>query len=535
MEPTIVLKILERLKNDRFTWENHWQEIADLGHVKRATFNVTRVRGDKRTRKQYDTTGQYSAEILANGLHGMMMSPSTRWFFLVNDRSRLSRNSIEWLQATENVLYNIFNDSKTNFHSQIHELLLDVISFGTGIFQATKQGQLGIYYQTRHLNECFILENSMGVSDGIIRIFKYNSSDLYQRWPDTIPPEVKEDLQGGKSKEYEIVHAVIPRENYIPGKLDTLNMPWSSIYILKKTKTVLHEGGFKSFPFMIPRWTKRTGEIYGGSPMQNALPNMKTANQMMKEILEAAQKLNRPPLQLPDQGFVGPVRTMAGGLNYYRQGSQDRIEALDTRARPEIGVDMLERIQKSIMQSFYVDAFMMTDDSNGVNVKAQFVRQRREERFRQLSPLLMRFQTEFMNPLIMRTYDMAVDLGMIEEAPDELAEMGLNLGYVSPIQRAQKQEDGENLIRLMEIVAPIGETDPSVWDNFNGDAIVEYGANELYNIPQVLLKPKEEIAAIREQRAEQQQMESMIQQLQGGAAGLKDASVARKNALPTQG
>ncbi len=370
----------------------------------------------------------------------------------------------------------------------------------------------------------------MGVNEGLIRIYTYNSSQVFQKWPQTAPKEVAEDLRDGKSKEYEIIHAVIPRDHYIPGKLDKSNMPWASIYILMKTKTKLQEGGFKSFPFMTPRWTKRTGEIYGGSPMQNALPNMKTANEMMKEILESAQKVNRPPLQLPDNGFIGPVRTMSGGLNYFRAGTKDRIEPLNTGARPDIGVEFLERIQRDIMRMFYVDAFMMTDDSNGVNVKAQFVRQRRDERFRQLSPLLMRFQTEFMDPLIMRTYDMATDLGAIDTAPDELMERGLDIGYVSPIQRAQKLEDGENLLRLMEMAAPIGETDPAVWDNFNGDEIIRYGANELYNVPVHLLNSEDQVAAKREQQAEQDRMNMLLQQLQGGAAGLKDASVARKNA-----
>ena len=525
-----IMKILERLRGDRNTWDSHWQEIADYGHTKRATFTTTRSKGEKRNRKQYDTTGQYSAEVMANGLHGMLMSPSTRWFFLINNRSGLSRSSLKWLQSTENILYDIFNDSKTNFHSQVHELLVDEVSFGTGIFQATKQGERGIYFQTRHLAECFLLENATGVIDGLIRSYKFDSSQIFQKWRDTAPKEVAEDLRDGKSKEYEVIHAIIPRDHYIPGKLDKFNMPWASIYILTKTKTILQEGGFKSFPFMTPRWSKRTGEIYGSSPMMNALPNMKTANEMMKEILEAAQKVNRPPLQLPDDGFVGPVRTMSGGLNYYRAGSQDRIEPLNTGARPDIGVEFLERIQRDIMRMFYVDAFMMTDDSNGVNVKAQFVRQRRDERFRQLSPMLMRFQTEFMDPLIVRTYTMAVDMGAVDKAPDELSERGLDIGYVSPIQRAQKLEDGENLLRLMEMAAPIGETDPSIWDNFNGDEIVRYGANELYNIPANLLKSPEEVDAKRQQQAEQQRMQMLLEQVQGGAAGLKDVAMAKKNA-----
>jgi len=34
---------------------------------------------------------------------------------------------------------------------------------------------------------------------------------------------------------------------------------------------------------------------------------------------------------VPDDGFLGPVRSGPGGLSYYRAGSSDRIEALPVR------------------------------------------------------------------------------------------------------------------------------------------------------------------------------------------------------------
>ena len=527
-----LLNLFERKKGERTQWERHWQELCDYGHTRRATFTRKGVKGEKRNTKIFDTTGSYSNEVMANGLHGMLLSPSTRWFYLLNGRGRLSSRSRRWLQATEDIMYDIFNDSQTNFHSQVHELILDTTGLGTGIFQASKKGARGIYYQTRHLMECYIFENSLGVVDGMLRVFNYDSSQLIDKFPDAELAEVREELRRGKSRDWQVLHAILPKREweFVGTKPIPNGMSHMSLYILLDKKRILREGAFKSFPFMVPRYLKRTGETYGASPMQNALPDMKTANEMVKEFLEAAQKLNRPPLMLPDSGFVGPIRTMPGALNYYRAGTQDRIEALEIGSRPELGLEMLKHVQASIMRAFYVDAFMMTDDSNGVNVKAQFVRQRRDERFRQLSPMLMRFQTEFMDPLIMRTYEMAADIGAIDDAPDELLDLGLKVGYVSPIQRAQKMEDGENLMRLMELVAPIGETDPTVWDNFNGDRIVRYGANELYNIPEQLLKSEDEVADRRRQQEEQDRMNALLSQLQGGAAGLKDVSTARKNA-----
>jgi hypothetical protein len=43
-------------------------------------------------------------------------------------------------------------------------------------------------------------------------------------------------------------------------------MPVASIYIERKTKHVLQNGGFEEFPYAVPRWYKVAGEKYGRSP-----------------------------------------------------------------------------------------------------------------------------------------------------------------------------------------------------------------------------------------------------------------------------
>ena len=43
----------------------------------------------------------------------------------------------------------------------------------------------------------------------------------------------------------------------------------------KEEKTLLEEGGFDEFPYMVPRWSKVAGEIYGRSPSMTSLPDIK--------------------------------------------------------------------------------------------------------------------------------------------------------------------------------------------------------------------------------------------------------------------
>ena len=72
-----------------------------------------------------------------------------------------------------------------------------------------------------------------------------------------------------------------------------------------------------------------------------ALPDVKMVNLMSKTIIQAAQKQIDPPLLVPDDGFILPVRTQPGGLNFYRAGSRDTITPLNTGANINIGLSLI--------------------------------------------------------------------------------------------------------------------------------------------------------------------------------------------------
>ena len=55
----------------------------------------------------------------------------------------------------------------------------------------------------------------------------------------------------------------------------------------------------------------------------------------------------------PDDGYVLPVRTSPGALNFYRSGSRDRIEPLKTDANNLLRFNQEERRQDQIRRIFY--------------------------------------------------------------------------------------------------------------------------------------------------------------------------------------
>ena len=219
---------------------------------------------------------------------------------------------------------------------------------------------------------------------------------------------MKQYLQDVQSKakkdpyeEIEILHAVYPRSDFNPTK--KIKLICHLNLFIWNTKMVMNYlyGGFREFPFVVPRYLKASNEIYGRSPAMTALPDVKMLNEMSKTTIKAAQKQVDPPLLVPDDGFLLPVRTVPGGLNFYRSGTRDRIEPLNIGANNPLGLNMEQQRRESIRAVFYVNQLMM---QQGPQMTATEVIQRNEEKMRLLGPVLGRLQSELLKPLIDRVF-----------------------------------------------------------------------------------------------------------------------------------
>ena len=204
-------------------------------------------------------------------------------------------------------------------------------------------------------------------------------------------------------EEIELVHVVRPRTIYNERKEDKKNMPFQSIYFEYGEGHIINISGFKEMPYVVPRYLKASTEIYGRSPAMNALPDVKVLNKMVETALKAAAKQVDPPLLVPDDSMLSPIRMSAGSLNYYRSGSRDRIEPLNIGANNPIGIQMEEQRRKAIRENFFVDQLMTVQ---GQNMTATEVMQRTEEKMRLLGPVLGRLQSELLQPLITRSFNL---------------------------------------------------------------------------------------------------------------------------------
>ena len=508
----------DTLRTQRSVWESHWQQIADYCLPRKADITKRRQEGDKRTELIFDATAIHAVELLAASLHGMLTNASTPWFTLTYSEPDMRANdaAMEWLEAATARMYEAFH--RSNFQQEIHELYYDLVTFGAGCIYVEEDNETGIRFSTRHIAEVYLTENASGRVDTIFRKYKQTA----RAWADqfgeeALPSRVAKALEKDPYEMFEVVHVVMPRGERDIGKIGQENMPVASIYFDPDTKTLLKESGYFEQAFMTPRFLKDSVSTYGRSPAMSCLSDIKMLNKMSETTIRAAQVQINPPLMVPDDGMISPIRTRPGGINYYRSGTRDRIEPLVTGSSIPIALNMEEQRRQAIRSAFYVDQLISAQD--GPRKTATQVLQENEERMRLIGPVMGRLQAELLQPLINRSFALMNRRGMFEAAPEEMQGEEIEIQYVSPLAKAHKQTDLQSIMRALEVMGQVAQIAP-VMDHIDPKGLIDHLLDTLV-VPAKVRRSDSEVAFAQQQReqqmAEQQEMQQAMQAAQ--AAG----------------
>lgn len=530
-----IVDLFKRLVSDRSTIESHWQELAERFLPIKATITAQRTPGTKLTTTNYDSTALDSLMIFAAGLHSYLTNPSSRWFELgLEDKKLMDDKEVKgWLQESQEAIFRAFNNS--NFNQQIHETYIDFGCFGTSCLYEEDDPKQTVRFYARPVAECYIMENEREEVDVNIRKCKYTVRQAYLKWGDNCGEKILSLYKVGKlNEDVEIVHSVMPRHERDESKQDAKNMAFESRYIEATQEHLLNDGGYQEFPYFIPRQIKVSGEVWGYSQSMIALPDVKTLNSMSKTILKAAQKQVDPPIVVPDEGFMLPFKTTAGAVNFKRSGTQDTVDILGSEVKSNIpiGLEMEEQRRAQIRRAMFVDLFL-TLAKIDKEMTAKEVIERVNEKMLILGPILGRLMNELLDPLIHRTFAILLRAGKIPPIPPMLmnedgSTKDYAITYISPLAKAQRLAEAKSINDFLITVSSINTFSPSAVDNIDVDAVVRRLA-DIYNIPVDLLNSDDEIAAIRNARAQTAQMQQELEMLKLGGEGIEKVTKAEKN------
>ncbi len=522
------------LASERGTAEQHWQEIAELFTPFRADFNGRiATPGEKRMTKVFDGTPGNASENLSSALWGMLTNSANVWFELRPRNADLAdeQEVKAWLQAARDRMLATFAAGGQRFYARAVDLYSDLVNFGTGIFyeeEAPAAG--GIFFTCRHLAECYIAENQYEQVDTVFRKFRWTARQAMQRWGNTAGPKLKEHAEKRPDQALPFLHAVVPVGDYEPekGKVDRAHL-WCSIYVCEEDGNILSEGGYHEFPYQVPRWSQRSRSVYGDSPAMLALPDAKMLNRMSRTTIVGAEKQVDPPLLAPDEASVRGIRTTPGGVIYGGIDPQGRrlYEPLVTGGNAMLGLEMENQRREAVREAFYSSLLLL---ANHPGRTATEVLALQEEKLRLMGPHLGRSQSEFLDPLIGRTFNILLRAGRIPPPPDVLrSSPELDIEYVSPMARAQRSSEAVAVMRTVEIGAAFAQTTgkPDAMDNLNEDEAFRIAA-DASGLPAKALRSTDEVNDVRQQRQTMQAAAAAAELAPKVAQAAKSGAEARQ-------
>lgn len=529
-----IIRRQEQLAGARGIFEQHWREIAERILPRSDYFRNNRAPGDKHTEKVFDATANLALERFASAMESMLTPRTQRWHKLKTIDENLNEDpAIKlWLDQVTEILFNVRYSPRANFASQAHEVYMSLGAFGTGGLFIDEAVGKGLRYRSIHLGELHIDENHQGVIDTVFRKFQMSARQAVQRFGESkMPDQIKNAYEKAPDTKFDFIHAVHPNEEKQAYRKDYRGMDYYSCYVSLAGRAVLSEGGFRTFPYAVGRYVVGPKETYGRSPAMTVLPDVKMINEMSKTVIRAAHKIVDPPLLLQEDGALTAFDLRPGALNFggVNDNGQQVVHPLQTGARIDIGSDMMEQRRKAINDAFLVTLFQILVDSPQMTATEAMLRA--QEKGALLAPTMGRQQSELLGPMIEREIEILARAGALPPMPDALKRAGgvVEVEYVSPLNRAQRAEEGVAILNTMQAIAPLAQINPAVMDIFDPEAVAREFA-DINGVPAKVLRTPEQMAAMKDAMSQANQAQGLLQAAPVAAGVVKDLAQAQSMA-----
>ncbi|EPE2777901.1 portal protein [Morganella morganii] len=535
-------KQLSQLKDERLSFEPHWRELSDFTRPRSTRFTASEVnRGDRRNSKIIDPAAVMAARTLSSGMMSGITSPARPWFRLATpDRDLMDYGPVKlWLETVEQRMNEVFN--RSNLYQSLPLMYEDLGTFATGAMAVVADPQRVIRTVPFPTGSFYIANGADLSVDTAVREFSMTVRQVITEFGmDAASDTVKSQWNSGQYGQWvNVVHAVYPNLDRQTGKLEAKHKAYKSVYYEANSTDdkLLRESGYDEFPIMAPRWEVNGEDVYGSScPGMVALGSVKALQLLQRRKAQMIDKITNPPLQAPASIKSQRISTIPGGINYLPMADvNNQIKPLFQI--PANGTNgLLEDIQDTrqiIDHAYFVDLFRMMQTVNTRSMPVEAVAEMREEKLLMLGPVLQRLDSELLDKLINRTFSVMAENNLLPVPPDEMQGMQLKVEYISVMAQAQKAIGVSSIERFIGFTSGIGQFKPDALDKINVDETIDAYAASI-GVPPSVVATNEQVAQIRENRAQQQAMAQQMQMAQaavGGAQALGNTPMDDNSAL----
>lgn len=461
--------------------------------------------------------------VLAAGMHGGMTSPSRPWFKLkVPIKGYKPSKQVQiWLETAEDIMFSMLAGS--NFYEAIHKVYFQLGAPGTAAIFGSRDPDTYIRFNTLSIGQYVLAQNAANKVDTVFRYIDMTAIQMVQKFGEGMcSRQVVSAAKDASTQDryFKVIQCITPNMEFNPDALGPFGKKFLSVYWehTSKEHPFLSLSGYDIQPFAAPRWEVEGNDVYGSSPGMTTVANVKQLQSTVKTMLKAMHKEVDPPMNADKT--LKNASLAPGAINFV--GTRESFTpTITTKANPDKAIVPIDRLTASIKEGMYNDLFLMISAMGGDRMTIREVQERTEEKMLMLGPVVTRLINELLDWVIDWTFNEALQQGLLPDPPEEIQGMELKVDYVSMLAQAQKMVGRVPVEQFMGFVANFGQSFPEIMDSLDVDSAVENYANYA-DVPATMVRSKEEIADIRQQRAAAQQQNIEAQQ------DMQTADVAQK-------
>ncbi len=498
-----VRKLITRYKNAQSIkdlWMPTFEECYEFSLPQRESFYTESI-GRRRADRIFDETAVVGVQEFASRLQAGIVPNYARWADLVagTEIPQDEQKDVNLMldEVTEYV-FEILQNS--NFSQEVHETFLDC-AVGTGVLLIEEGDAVHpIRFKAIPLPQVVLDAGFNDDIDHVYRMRKIKMKDLIHAYPNgTMSDKMTMDMEKGAENDCDILEVVYRNHN---NKKEE-----EHIYCVIATsyEHKIHEEtftGLGSNPYVVYRWSKVAGEVYGRGPLQLALPAIKTANLVIELILENAQMSISGMYQVEDDGVINVdnIALIPGTIIPKASGSAG-LQPIAPAGNFNVSDLVLRDMRTNIKKALYNE--MLGTPNEKTPMTATEIAERMADLSRQIGAAFGRLQAELVNPVLQRVIYILKKQGRIKIPVVNGREIKIRSS--SPLAQAQHQQDVATIDRFLGMIQM--RVGPELLNILvKQDEVAKFIAKKL-GVPEELIRSEEEMQQAAMQLQQMQQMQ----------------------------
>jgi hypothetical protein len=500
-EQIIKRQTAAQTKKDEF--QQLYQDAYEFALPQRQLYGVWEggAVGSKKMQRVFDSTAINSTQRFANRLQSVVFPPQRKWATLEPgsdipfEKQQMARNIFE---TYCDKMFTVLQQS--NFDIAMGEFLLD-LSVGTACMMVQPGDSVNpINFIPVPLFLVSYEEGANGQVDNVYRKIRMKGESIIRQWPDAkLSDEMQRRIDNKPTDDIELLEATI----YDHGRGD-----YCYHVIDKVSKAELVYRRRKSSPWVISRYMKVAGEIYGRGPLMTALPDIKTLNKTIELLLKNASMAVSGVYTAADDGVLNPntVKLVPGAIIPVARNGGPQGPAL--LALPRSGDFNVSQLVINDLRS-NIKRILLDESLPPENMSARSateIVERMKELAQNLGSAFGRLINETMIPLTAKILEVMDERGLID-MPLRVNGLEVKVVPVAPLAQAQNQEEIGAILNYAQLMQNLG---PDGQIALKMDALVDYLGDKM-GVPMSVRNNRAERAIMMEEANNQQQMAAMAQ------------------------